>query len=160
MKYSEDLSVIQQIIVEVGWCREPQHPPLNYARDYNVMLQSLRNFCFLQRCGPFRHPHVPIKGIVAEPQKLLLPAALWSVQQTWPSHSFLRLALSCFLVQKGFLFFPFLCTGWRNFVHCSSNHLPWEQEPKHPFLLLRPKPELGRHMPPSVTPARRRPKGR
>ena len=60
----DDLPVIQQIIVEAGWCREPQHPPLNYARDFDVMLQSLQKCCILQRKNLFRHPHVVVKGIV------------------------------------------------------------------------------------------------
>ena len=48
--------------------------------------------------------------------------------------------LSLFHRQKGFFFFPFLCTDWRNSVHLSSNHRSREQVPKQFLLLCYRKP--------------------
>ena len=53
MVLSKDLSVIQQVVVEAGWCREPQHRPLHHAREFDVTLQSIQNFCYLLCCGHF-----------------------------------------------------------------------------------------------------------
>ena len=46
-----DFIVIQQFIVEAGWCRKPYHYPLDHARDFKVILQGFQNFCFLQLHG-------------------------------------------------------------------------------------------------------------
>ena len=34
MKYFQDLPVIQQVVVEAGWCREPQHPPTAPHKEF------------------------------------------------------------------------------------------------------------------------------
>ena len=61
MKFLEDHSVIQQLSVEARWCREPKHSPLDCAQ---VILQGFQHFCFLQRSGLLRHPHVLVKSVV------------------------------------------------------------------------------------------------
>ena len=57
MIFFEELTIIRQVVVEAGGCREPQHPPLNHARDFDVILQSLQNFCFLECYGHFCDTH-------------------------------------------------------------------------------------------------------
>ena len=42
----KDHTVIQQVIVEAGWCRIPQHPSLHDARDINVKFNASRNVGF------------------------------------------------------------------------------------------------------------------
>ena len=47
------------------------------------------------------------------------------------THLYVRPCSSCFLVKEAFVFFPFLCSDWRNSVCLPSNHRAQEQVPKH-----------------------------
>ena len=62
----EDFLVTQQFIIEAGWCREPKHSPLDYARDFKVILQGFQNFLLPGKL--LLHPHVLVKGIVTHTQ--------------------------------------------------------------------------------------------
>ena len=45
----QDHTIIQQVIVETCWRREPQHPPLHKARNVSIVVQYLQNVRFLDR---------------------------------------------------------------------------------------------------------------
>ena len=56
--FLKDHTAVQQVVVEAGWRRGPQHPSLHKARNINVIIQCLQDLGFLhyprEFCGVFR----------------------------------------------------------------------------------------------------------
>ena len=71
----------------------------------------------------------------------------------WPNSS-------CFLVREAFLFFPFLCTDGGTLYTCPPINGPGSKSQNIRSSFVTEKPKLRARMPPSVTRARRRPRGR
>ena len=102
-------------------------------------------------CSPSSSSHPPILSIAAMAYEN--PASFWMALSksnlsstkdnqncvTTNSLASLAIALNSALGQilpvlsskRGFLFFSFRCTDWRNSAHLSSDHWPREQVPKH-----------------------------
>ena len=56
VKFLLSVAILDQIIVEAGRSRVPQHPPLHDTRHLDVIMQRLQNFVLWKLDGVLWHP--------------------------------------------------------------------------------------------------------
>ena len=108
-------------MIKSCWRRKPQQSPLDHARNFNVVIKSHQNLCFLDGNVEFKHPLVVLQSIKADP--------------TYPFHDGYKSSPQVFL--RVFL----SITGHR---FCVDPHARRESS-THPFFRLFPSLNFVHH---------------